>query len=274
VKKILSVLLVLLLAGQVIAGPSRSSSSSSSSSSRSSGGFRSLPSSPSPRSSTPSSSSSSRSSGGFRSSPTPPSSPKPPVTYTPKPSSTPKSAASTQATPKPTDRVSGGFKTESPTKVTPKVDPPKSSLDKALFNKTKEAGTTKPRAEQIQEFKAKNASKYTSEYKQEPKSRPEHIPQTYTSGGNSYNIVYNPGRGYGYWTGGPGLGTFMLYDAMSDAIMLNALMSRPAVATYTPVYGAGGGSEVIVTHSYVPQIFGLLFLAVFIGVVCYVIKNG
>jgi len=271
VKKILSVLLVLLLAGQVIAGPSRSSSSSSSGSSRSSGGFRSSPSSPSPRSSSPSSSSSSRSSGGFRSSPTPPSSPKPTVTYTPKPSSTPKSAASTQATPKPTDRTSGGFKTES----SQKADHPKSSLDKTLFNKTKEAGTAKPRPEQIQEFKAKNASKYTSEYKQEPKTRPEHIPQTYTSGGNSYNIVYNPGRGYGYWSGGPGLGTFMLYDAMSDAIMLNALMSRPAVApVYTPVYGSGGGSEVVVTHSYIPQIFGFLFLVVFIGVVCYVIKNG
>jgi hypothetical protein len=49
-----------------------------------------------------------------------------------------------------------------------------------------------------------------------------------SSNGSSYDVVYNPSqRGYGYWNGGgPGLGTWMMYDALSDTIMLNSLMSK------------------------------------------------
>lgn len=80
----------------------------------------------------------------------------------------------------------------------------------------------------VADFKAKNASTYTSKYASEPSVRPSHIPSSYTSNGKTYNITYNSSvGGYGYWNGGgPGLGTFMLYDAMSDAVMMNTLMSR------------------------------------------------
>jgi hypothetical protein len=78
------------------------------------------------------------------------------------------------------------------------------------------------------DFKSKYGSTYTSKYKTEPAKRPEHIPASTTVGGKTYNITYNQSSGgYGYWNGGgPGLGTFIMYDMMSDAIMMNTMMSR------------------------------------------------
>lgn len=68
-----------------------------------------------------------------------------------------------------------------------------------------------------------------SKYDVEPSQRPSHIPASYAdSSGTRRDVVYNQaGGGYGYYTGGgPGLGTFMMYDALSDAAMMNTMMSR------------------------------------------------
>lgn len=69
----------------------------------------------------------------------------------------------------------------------------------------------------------------TSKYSFEPSQRPSHIPTTYAdSSGTRRDVVYNQANGgYGYYSGGgPGLGTFMMYDALSDAAMMNTMMSR------------------------------------------------
>ena len=61
--------------------------------------------------------------------------------------------------------------------------------------------------------------------------------------GRNVNVTYNAGLGgYGYLH--PTLGTWILYSAMTDAVMMSALMSRGgyyyggAPGTY---YGGGGG---------------------------------
>ena len=71
----------------------------------------------------------------------------------------------------------------------------------------------------------KVASQYKSTYATQPKTRPGHVPQTYRgAGGNTYNISYNSGHGgYGYM--GP-LGTWMMYDAMSDMAMYSYMSHR------------------------------------------------
>lgn len=91
-------------------------------------------------------------------------------------------------------------------------------------------------------FKADNAKetakggKYTSQYDKEPATRPAHIPTTY----NNNTIVYNPSQGgYGYWSGGgPGLGTWIMYDMLSDAAMISA-MSHNHGYYHGPVYHNG-----------------------------------
>lgn len=101
--------------------------------------------------------------------------------------------------------------------------------------KSGKAFTTKESA--TADFKAKYGSQYTSSFKTEPASRPSYIPSRYRYNGRDVDIVYNPGMGYGYWNGGgPGLGTFLLYDAISDAA--NAAMISNAMANRGYYVGA------------------------------------
>lgn len=120
-----------------------------------------------------------------------------------------------------------------------------SNVDSAKYKSAVQSGKAFPtRTAAVNDFKAKNASTYTSKYASEPATRPDHIPQTYKSGGNTYNITYDRSAGgYGYWNGGgPGLGTFLLYDAMSDAIMTDHLMSRSGYYVgAAPVVGHSAG---------------------------------
>lgn len=82
--------------------------------------------------------------------------------------------------------------------------------------KSGKAFTTKESA--TADFKAKHGNEFSTKFKSEPATRPAYIPSRYRSGGRDYDISYNPSfGGYGYWNGGgPGLGTFLLYDAISD----------------------------------------------------------
>lgn len=103
---------------------------------------------------------------------------------------------------------------------------PKSAVDNAAYKAAKTSGkafTTKSAAEA--DFKAKSAAKYTSTYKSEPTTRPSHIPTTTTVGGSNVNVSYNSQYGgYGYMH--PSLGTWMMYDMISDAAMMGVMMQR------------------------------------------------
>lgn len=103
--------------------------------------------------------------------------------------------------------------------------PVRSSADTALHAKAAKSGTAyKSKTEATSAFKTKNAAQYKSTYAIKPTTRPDHIPPSTSVGGKSYDVSYNQQHGgYGYM--GPS-GSWMAYDAMSDAIMLNTLMTR------------------------------------------------
>ena len=81
----------------------------------------------------------------------------------------------------------------------------------------------------------KLASQYKSKFNKEPATRPDYIPRTYSNSGTSYNVMYNRNSGgYGYWGGGgPGLGTWMMYDALSDVAMYSMLSNRHPTYAYS-----------------------------------------
>lgn len=194
----------------------------SSSSSKSSGGWGSKPSTP-------------KSGGLWGSKPSTP----PKITPTPIPSSNTKSSGSWWGS------------SSKPNTVKQNVVIPQnktaSSVDSKVNSSTKSTGKTFSSKESaISSFKAANAKetakggKFTSHYEKEPSTRPSHIPSTY----NNHTVVYNPGMGgYGYWSGGgPGLGTWMMYDMMSDALMLSAMSHNHGYYHGGgPVYVGGGG---------------------------------
>jgi hypothetical protein len=96
-------------------------------------------------------------------------------------------------------------------------------------NAAKTGKVFQTRESAINDFKKSKAATYTNSYVTEPTKRPDYIPPTYRSkDGRSYNVTFNQSYGgYGYWNGGgPGLGTFLLYDMMQDQAMLNLQMSR------------------------------------------------
>lgn len=195
------------------------------------------------------SSSSSRGSSGFGGS----RSSSKPSTSAPKSSSTP--------------RGSGGFSSSKPSKPSTTSTPAAkkqnnlSSTDTKLYQKAQQQGTAfKSRSEAQTAFKQKHSEQYTSKFAAEPKTRPAHIPQSTTVNNKTYNINYDQSRGgYGYWNGGgPGLGTWIMYDMFSDAIMMNAMMSNHGyyygaapVASVAPVapVTTGTTTTVVTTHS-------------------------
>ena len=98
-----------------------------------------------------------------------------------------------------------------------------SSADKALYDRAKQSGTVfKSRDEAAASFKKQYAEEFKTTFTKEPPVRPTYIPQTYSdTSGHSTTVIYNPKYGgYGYWSGGgPDLGTWMMYDILSDAAM-------------------------------------------------------
>lgn len=138
-----------------------------------------------------------------------------------KPKATPKATPSSNSYSKPTS--SYGSQAQTSTR-------PTSKADAARYEAASKSGKTfATRESAVADFKANNAAKMPSRYDVEPAQRPSHIPTSYAdSSGTRRDVVYNQnGGGYGYYSGGgPGLGTFMLYDAMSDAAMMNTMMSR------------------------------------------------
>ena len=192
---------LILISNECLAkGGSSSSSRSSSSSSRSS---VSRPSSSGSSSSSRPSSSGSGIWGGSKPS-------KPAATPTPKP--LPETPAKTW----------GGSKPSTPTTTTA----PKSSTQivrdkqiadqKMKYDSAKATGKAFPSKDAaIEDWKKKNTGKYESKFTTEPSVKPSYIPNTYTgSNGYSAPISYNQQYGgYGYMDA---LGTFILWDALTD----------------------------------------------------------
>ena len=119
----------------------------------------------------------------------------------------------------------------------------KSSTDKVAYEKATKNGTAfKTKEEAISSFKTTHGAKYTSTFPKEPVTRPTYIPQTTNVGGRDYNVSYNQDRGgYGYMNN---LGTFMMFDAMTDAVVMSSLMNN---------HGYYHGSPYQATHPVVSQ---------------------
>jgi len=119
-----------------------------------------------------------------------------------------------------------------------------SKADQKTAAKARKAGKYhKDRKSARADFKKKNAGKYTSSYKTKPATRPAHVPQTTMVGGRSVNISYNVGFG-GYGHMGPS-GSWMMYNMMSDMIMMDTMMNRTGYVvasehgTMVPIRGLG-----------------------------------
>ena len=117
------------------------------------------------------------------------------------------------------------------------------AVSRAQYQRSRAAGTTfQNRSQAESAFRQRNAGQYPSRYRSQPASRPGHVPQSTRVDGRNVNVTYNAGRGgYGYLH--PTLGTWIVYNAMTDAAMMSVLMSRGgyyyggAPGTY---YGGGG----------------------------------
>jgi cytoskeletal protein RodZ len=131
--------------------------------------------------------------------------------------------------------------------------PKRTAAQQKSYEKAKANGTAfKSKSAATSAFKQKNASKYTSTYKTQPATRPSHIPQTTKVGNSNVNVTYNVNQGgYGYMH--PTLGTWMMYDAMTDAVMLSMLMKNnhyhydPVPARPAVVHRHDSGSTVLLT---------------------------
>jgi len=113
---------------------------------------------------------------------------------------------------------------------------------RSVYDAARSKGTLfASRDEATTSFGRSLGSRYGSTFSSEPSTRPNWIPNSSLIGGRSVNIVYNPALGgYGYLD--PILGTWLLYDAMRDAAMMDRLMAGngyywgppPVYAAYDP----------------------------------------
>ena len=154
---------------------------------------------------------------------------------------------------------------------------PISATDKKRIAAAKTSGTYyKNRDKATADFKAKHAKTYTSKYATKPATRPAHIPQTYSSGGRSYNITYNAGYGgYGYM--GPS-GSWIMYDMMTDAIMMNAMMNQRGYIVERDYYNNVPVSRPVVVRESRPMsvwgfLLGLVIIVVIVGAIVIVSKK-
>lgn len=113
-------------------------------------------------------------------------------------------------------------------------------------------------------FKKDNAGKFSSKYDKEPATRPSHIPQSTKVGNQNVNINYNSTYGgYGYMH--PTLGTWIMYDMMSDAVMMSAMMHSHGYHVGAPV--APGGVVVAPTYSPWRWFWGVLFTIILLCII-------
>jgi hypothetical protein len=142
--------------------------------------------------------------------------------------------------------------------------PARSAADTALYEKAAKSNTAyTSKANATTAFKSKYADQYKSKYDTKPATRPDHIPPKTTVGGKSYDISYNQQYGgYGYM--GPS-GSWVMYNAMADAVMIDTLMrrnnyyyDRPGSVTYMD---SGGGLRWMMWLGLI--VFGVIVLCAF-----------
>ena len=147
-----------------------------------------------------------------------------------------------------------------------------SSVEAAKYQAAVKSGKTfNTKESAIADFKATKASSYKSTFTSEPTTRPSYIPTTYRSGNTNHTVIYNQSYGgYGYWSGGgPGLGTFMLYDLLQDQMMLNTVMSRDNYYVGPPPADNKSDSDSsCVTGCWVVVILTIVILGVIILIGC------
>jgi len=131
-------------------------------------------------------------------------------------------------------------------KIVPKK--PISAADKKRIASAKSSGKYHKDKKSAQAaFKKNNAGKFPSKYATKPTERPSHVPQSTSVGGKSYNVTFNSTHGgYGYM--GPS-GSWMMYDAMSDIVMMNMMMQRRGYVIESNYYDTRTVSRpVVVEH--------------------------
>jgi hypothetical protein len=135
------------------------------------------------------------------------------------------------------------------------------SAQRGLYDSAKKSGTLfSSKTEASQAFKSRYAKDYGSSFASEPASRPSYIPSSAYVGGQNVNIVYNQGLGgYGYMH--PTLGTWMLFDALGDAAMLDAAMSNRGYYW--------GGAPAYISHgqSYLGFAFAMLVVLIMAAII-------
>ncbi len=139
-------------------------------------------------------------------------------------------------------------------------------VSRSQYQRSRAAGTTfQNRSQAESAFRQRNAGQFPSRYTRQPSTRPNHIPQSTRVDGRNVNVTYNTGLG-GYGYRHPTLGTWILYSAMTDAVMMSALMSRggyyygAAPGTY---YGGGGGFFT-----------GLILILLIVGVMWVLLRSA
>jgi hypothetical protein len=137
------------------------------------------------------------------------------------------------------------------------------SQQRGLYDSARRNGTLfSSQTEATQAFRSRYAKDYGSTFAAEPTARPSYIPQSTMVGGRNVNIFYNQGLGgYGYLH--PTLGTWMLYDAISDAAMANSLMGSRGYYY--------GGAPVYLSHG--PSFLGLAFAVLVLLIVAAAIAG-
>jgi hypothetical protein len=138
------------------------------------------------------------------------------------------------------------------------------SAQRGLFDSAKRNGTLfSSKAEAGAAFKSRYAQDYGSKFTAEPSVRPGYIPSSAMIGGRNVNIVYNSALGgYGYMH--PSLGTWMLFDALADAAMLDHAMSNRGY-----YYGA---QPVYLSHG--PSFLGLAFTLLVLLIVVSIVARA
>jgi hypothetical protein len=139
------------------------------------------------------------------------------------------------------------------------------SQRRGLYDSAKRNGTLfSTRQEAAQSFRSRYAKDYSSSFPAEPATRPSYIPGSTVVSGRNVNVFYNPAMGgYGYIH--PLLGTWILFDALGDAAMLDYAMSNRGYYW--------GGAPVYQTHG--PGFLGIAFaILVFILVASLISRVG
>jgi hypothetical protein len=149
------------------------------------------------------------------------------------------------------------------------------AAQKKSLTAAKKSGTAyKTKSQAATAFKSNKEmqSKYKSTYTSKPATRPEHIPASTKVGNNTYNVTYNQQHGgYGYM--GPS-GSWIMYNAMSDAVMLTALMQRN---NYVHTHAVTPTATVV--HHSTPMsglaiLFTILAIVFVIGLSVYMIEKA